>query len=85
MSDTIHRRVAHVIGELFGVPTSALTDDIELADGLQLDSLSLIELTVALEDSFGIRFADEGQAQVVTFGDLVALVSDAVGDEAQSA
>ncbi len=71
-------RVAAVIDELFGLPADALTPETRLQDGLQLDSLSVIELQVAIEDAFDIRFADRETADVETYGQLVDAVGVAV-------
>ncbi|MEE8602302.1 acyl carrier protein [Euzebya tangerina] len=65
-------RIAAVIDDLFGVPADALTSDVTLQDGLQLDSLSVVELQVAVEDELDIRFDEASTAEVATFGDLVA-------------
>ena len=67
-------RVAAVIEDLFGVPAHALTPEVTLQDGLQLDSLSVVELQVAVEDALEIRFEERSTADVVTFGDLVMAV-----------
>ncbi|AXV07648.1 hypothetical protein DVS28_a2969 [Euzebya pacifica] len=85
MSSPIHTSVAQVIDDLFGVPANALHDDVELQDGLQLDSLSVIELQVAIEDTFDIRFDEADTADVTTYGRLVAAVSDALDRKARSA
>lgn len=78
MSSPTADRVAAVIDELFGLPAQALTPDTTLQDGLQLDSLSVIELQVALEDAFDVRFDEEATQEVRTVGDLVAVVEAAV-------
>ncbi|MGI9016383.1 MAG: acyl carrier protein [Euzebya sp.] len=77
-------RVAAVINELFGLPAAALRSDATLQDGLQLDSLSVVELQVALEDAFDIRFDTDDTADVETYGDLVAAVDGAIGRKRQA-
>ncbi|CAN5315982.1 hypothetical protein BH23ACT9_BH23ACT9_05780 [soil metagenome] len=80
MSNQVADRVAAVIDELFGLPAEALTPEVTLQEGLQLDSLSVVELQVAIEDAFDLRFADTGTevTDVVTVGDLVAAVESAL-------
>lgn len=85
MHDQTRDRVAAVIDDLFGVPSAALTDDVALSDGLQLDSLSVVELQAALEDTFGIRLDHTAGGSVETFGELVAAVRAAGRGEARSA
>lgn len=78
MSHTPTDRVAAVIDDLFGVPPDALTPDLSLHDGLQLDSLSLVELRVAVEDALEVDLGRAGEdSDIVTFGDLVAAVEAA--------
>lgn len=84
MNHPIADRIAAVINDLFGLPASALTPEVMLQDGLQLDSLSVIELQVAIEDTFGIdlspadRDTDRDTSRVQTYGDLVNVVMAAV-------
>ena len=84
-NDDIAHRMAAIVDELFGVPAEALADDVELQDGLQLDSLSVIELQMALEDAFDIRFDRSSTEGVTTYGRLVAVVREAVLRKVRSA
>ena len=65
------RRVAQRELGLARVPAEA--DDLLL--DLQLDSVGLITLVVALEDRFRVRLPEEAAARVRTVGDLVELVA----------
>ncbi len=85
MPTDVSARIAQLIDELFGVPADALADDVTLQDGLQLDSLSVIELQTAVEDAFDIRFEDDDAATVTTVGDLVQAVEDALRRKARTA
>jgi acyl carrier protein len=89
---SIADRVAAVITDLFGLPAAALTPDVTLQDGLQLDSLSIVELQVALEDTFDIDLAPGSAAldadldtdRTQTYGDIVHLVQAAVQRQRQA-
>lgn len=85
MSTHTADRVAAVIDELFGLPADALAPDLTLQDGLQLDSLSVVELQVAIEDAFDIRFDDADTADVTTVGDLIAAVDLALDRDRRQA
>lgn len=91
MASAVRDEVATILDQLFGVPADALADDVTLADGLQLDSLSVVELQMAIEDHFGIRLdaprdgAGGEVTDVETFGQLVDAVQLALADEARSA
>ncbi|OPF81173.1 hypothetical protein VT50_0211175 [Streptomyces antioxidans] len=59
------------------VGEAALADDTELIADLAYDSLRLIELTLALEQGFGLgELAQERTATVTTLGDIVRLVTE---------
>lgn len=67
-------RLAQALTELFGLEPEQLVPDAELEADLALDSLSIVELQVVLEESFAIRIEPEEPAPVRTLGDLQALL-----------
>lgn len=48
-----------------------VTDDVAMVYGLGLDSLDLVEVTMAVEDAFDIELDDEQVAELVTVRDLI--------------
>jgi acyl carrier protein len=50
------------------VPAARLTEDLEI------DSLTKVELALAMEDAFGFYLPDEELENIVTVGDAIALV-----------
>ena len=70
----IDPKLAAVLADLFGIPASALRADAELEAELALDSLSVVELQLALEDAYGVPLRPQDGAEVRTVGDLQALV-----------
>ncbi len=84
MNVSIADRVAAIIDDLFGVPPDALTPGTTLQDGLKLDSLSVVELQVAIEDAFDIRLSGAETADVQTYGELVIAVQGALGRQRQA-
>jgi acyl carrier protein len=56
-----------------GRPTVELTD--RLAEDLNADSFSLMNIVVVLEENLSVRITEEAAASVHTVGDLVALVT----------
>ena len=60
------------------VEASSLMDETRLFDGgLDLDSIAIMELVVALDERFGVRAVaeDVGPANFATFGRLCAFVA----------
>lgn len=64
----------HLAGEL-EVDASAISDATRFKEDLEADSLDLVELTVELEDSYGIRIPDEEAARILTVGQAADYVA----------
>ncbi len=69
----IFEKLAALIAEQLGVDKNGLTPDTNFRDDLGVDSLDIVELSMALEDEFGIgEMSEEDLASITTIGDLVA-------------
>ena len=66
----IEERVAAIISDQLGVEISTLTPDAHLLDDLGADSLDVVELVMALEESFGIVVPDDDVEQLQTLLDV---------------
>ena len=64
-------RILELIAEQFGLNTDELTDDIDLRNDLNADSIDLVELVMSLEDEFGIEVNDEDLKNINTIGDII--------------
>jgi acyl carrier protein len=53
----------------------AISSDTRLLDDLQINSASIIDIALALEDEFGFTLSDEEIDGLRTFGESVALIS----------
>ena len=51
-----------------------VTMDSSFADDLQADSLDVVELTMALEETYGITIPDEELPNIKTVGDIVRYI-----------
>lgn len=60
--------------ELLDVAPDAVQETTSFADDLGLDSLSLVEWTLVLEDTFDVELPEEEVTAVATIGGLVDLV-----------
>lgn len=63
----------HLVGR--GIDAGAVTMEADLAKNVGLDSLDVTELTLALEDHFGVEIPDEELEGLVTVKDAVDLVA----------
>lgn len=56
--------------------TDEITMETNIVDDLGADSLSVVELIMALEDEFGISVPEETAKNIKTIGDICKLVSE---------
>ena len=62
-----------LVSEL-GLDESKLSDDAKFEEDLEVDSLGVVELLMALEDEFGVKIPDEDAESIHTVGQAVDLV-----------
>ncbi len=68
----IFEKLSSLIAEQFNVEASSITMDTSFADDLNADSVDIVDLSMALEEEFGIEELDEDDASsIATVGDLV--------------
>ena len=57
-----------------GIDRDAIAQDAKFEEDLDVDSLGVVELLMALEDNFGVKIPDEEAEQITTVGEAVDLV-----------
>ena len=68
----IFNKLKALIAEQLGVDAETITLEAAFVEDLGVDSLDLVELSMALEDEFGIEeMSEEDMANINTVGDLV--------------
>jgi acyl carrier protein len=76
----IDPRLAGALHDLFGIPGEDLHPDAELEADLALDSLSIVELQVLLEERLDVRIRASDPEQVHTLGDLQRILDAALAE-----
>ena len=73
----IFEKLCKLISEQFGVEADTITMETTFADDLGADSLDIVELSMALEEEFGLgEMEEEDIASIATVGDLYKYMQD---------
>lgn len=68
----IFEKLSEIIADQFSVEASTITMDTTFEEDLGADSLDIVELSMALEEEFGVEEMEEDElTAVTTVGDLV--------------
>lgn len=68
--EELMERIKEIIADKLGVDIDEVTDDADLIDDLDADSLDLVDLAMAIEDEFGVTIADEELEKIRTVRDI---------------
>lgn len=71
-------KIKEIISDLSGFPEETVNDEIELKDGLGLDSLDIVEMMMRFEEEFDCNIPDEDYADVKTVGDVFNIVENRI-------
>jgi NAD(P)-dependent dehydrogenase (short-subunit alcohol dehydrogenase family)/acyl carrier protein len=77
MQASTTERVIHCLEQVTRYPRSVLTPEADLADGLGIDSIKQVEIALAIEREFGIRF--DRTVAVRSISEIVRVVERAIG------
>jgi acyl carrier protein len=72
-------RVAEIIVEQLGITKSEIVPEASFIDDLGADSLDIVELVMAMEETFDIEIPDDDAEKIQTIGDAFAYVKERVG------
>ncbi|TCO55952.1 acyl carrier protein [Actinocrispum wychmicini] len=68
--------IAKIVEDVMGVDSAEVTGEKSFVDDLDVDSLSMVEITVQVEDRFAVRIPDDQVAELRTVGDAVSFVAN---------
>ena len=75
----IFEKLAALIAEQFNVDAGSITMDTSFTDDLNADSVDIVDLSMALEEEFGIEeLGEEEAASISTVGDLVRFLKNKI-------
>ncbi len=67
-----------IIAEVLNVDVDEITMDTTFVDDLGADSLDIFQIIMGLEEEFDIEIANEEAEKIVTVGDAVEQIKDAM-------
>jgi acyl carrier protein len=68
--DQVLTGVVEVVGATVGIDPGRVTPQARLDEDLGIDSLTLVDVVVALEDQFGLVIPDDDWSRFHTIGDI---------------
>ena len=75
----IFEQLKDLLAEQFGVDADTITMDTSFEEDLGADSLDLVDMSMALEEVFGVEeLTEEEIAEITTVGDLVHFLQSKV-------
>ena len=75
----IFEKLAALIAEQFNVDADSITMETSFMDDLNADSVDIVDLSMALEEEFGIEeLGEEEASSIATVGDLVRFLKNKI-------
>lgn len=68
-------KVAPIIADKLGIPAEQVVMDAHFINDLGADSLGLVDITMALEEEYGLEIPDEESSKLVTVGAMVHYIA----------
>ena len=75
----VANKVRDIISEHSGVDSDNVTDEASLRTDLGLDSLEVVEVTMAIEEAFEVSLEDEEMDSIHTVGDMIRKIQEKTG------
>ena len=76
METDLKERVSEMIIEQLGGTKEEIVPEASFVDDLGADSLDIVELVMAMEETFDIEIPDDDAEKIQTIGDAVAYLRD---------
>ncbi|MBP7320804.1 MAG: acyl carrier protein [Lachnospiraceae bacterium] len=73
-------KLKEIIAEVLNVDVNEITKDTTFVDDLGADSLDVFQIIMGLEEEFDIEIANEDAEKIVTVGDAVDQIKNALNN-----
>ena len=78
MEDMEFEKLQEIIAEVLNVDADEITMDTTFVDDLGADSLDVIQIIMGIEEVFDIEIANEDAEKIVSVGDAVEQIKNAI-------
>jgi acyl carrier protein len=75
----VSERLTGVLVSELGLEASKINDEAHFEEDLDVDSLGVVELLMALEDEFDVKIPDEEAESIMTVGQAIDVVYGKLG------
>jgi acyl carrier protein len=72
----IREKVVSIVKDKLGVEEDKIIDPAKYVDDLGADSLTLVDIAMALEDEFGMKIPDEDIEKITTVGNTLQYIKE---------
>ena len=77
-ASAIYKKLRTLIADTLGVDEEEVTPEASFEEDLNVDHQELVDLMVAIEEEFEVRIPDDELSGIVTVGDAVEYLEDAL-------
>lgn len=70
----VQAKMRDLLVDELGLDAGKITDEATFEEDLEVDSLGVVELLMALEDEFGVRIPDDEAEDITTVGEAIEMV-----------
>lgn len=70
----VFEKIQEILAAQFDVEADSITNDTDIQEDLNADSLDIVDLIMSIEDEFEVEVPDDAVDEVKTVGDLVKFI-----------
>lgn len=71
---SVEEQVKDIVSENLSVPKEEIARESRYIEDLKADSLDLVEVVMAIEDTFGVTVPDEDYEKITTVGETIEYI-----------
>lgn len=72
----IFDKVSAIVADHFDIDRAKITDDLNLREDLDADSIDFVEFVLEVEDTFGAEISDDDAEKLSTIGQVVDYIDE---------